>query len=134
MTDTSCSHGPPRQPRVGSGKSPAGGVHAGVAGQRQRGGDHGQAAGGPGHGVHACPSRRACAASGRVTDDHGQVGDPGQPDEAVVRLSGVGGQHDQLVGQREPEGGRPRARHRLAAFPQLPGSSAVTRCDVPSSP
>ncbi len=37
-----------------------------------------------------------------------------------MRLPGVRGQDDQLVGQREAEGGRPRARHRLAAFPQLP--------------
>jgi len=77
----------------------AGRFDAGAAGQCERGGNHGEAARLPGDGVHALPID-GMASLRRVADDHGEVGDPGQPDEAVMRLAGVGRQHDQFVCQR----------------------------------
>ena len=93
------------------------GVDAGAAGQGERGGEHRHAPCILGHGAHAVPVDGGPSFR-RVADDHGEVGDPSQPDEAVMGLPCVRRQHDQLVGERQPEGGRARAGNRLAALPQ----------------
>ncbi len=92
----------------------------GVAGQRQRGAHNGHAPCLARDSTHSVPVDRG-APPRRLVQDHGQVRDPHQPHEAVVRLARVRCQYHQLVVRRQPEGGGARHLQWPAVGPQRAG-------------